>query len=474
MEQRRSESNRPANPRRRKRTKFEIFKENYLPLIIAGIAVVLILVIIVGSIVRAVQRKQVYTEASIAASEEQARIDAEAEFIINKVKEMASHYDFEGGMALIDSFSGDQADYPEMGTLYAQFEYGQSQLIPYEDYNSIPNLSFDVLLVDPGRGFADEEMGDDIEDDYITTTEFQNLLQQLYDNGYMLVHPQEMVTTGINDFGIEAYVYDPLMLPAGKKPIILTQTNVCYSLDLVDGDGDKVADQGGLGFASRMVIGADGKVDCEYIDSFGQTVAGAYDLVPILDDFVEAHPDFSYKGAKATLALSGHEGLFGYRTNREAENYYGSAVYSQQVESAKAVSKALKESGYNLACYTYGNTAYGTLEVTEIQAEMDLWSNEVKPIIGDINTFVFAQDSDINEGIIYTGDKYTALKDKGFIYYIGFCFDPNPWTVIVDEYIRQGRIEVTGDALYSDTEWFEGIFDKTLVRDDAAREGTSE
>ena len=474
MDEMQNTGNRPVNPRRRKRTKFEIFKESYLPLIIAGIALILILVIIVGSIVRAVQRKQVYTEASIAASEEQARIDAEAQDIIAKTKQMASHYDFEGAMALIDGFSGNPEDYPEMGTLYAQFEYGQSQLVPYEDYNSIPNLSFDMLVVDPGRGFADEEMGDDIEDDYITITEFQNILQQLYNNGYMLVHPQEFVTTGINDFGIEAYIAKPLMLPAGKKPIIITQTNVCYSMDLVDGDGDKVADQGGLGFASRMVIGTDGKVDCEYIDGFGQTAVGAYDLVPILDDFVDAHPDFSYKGAKATLAVSGHEGVFGYRTNSEAENYFGSAVYSQQVESAKAVAKALKESGYNLACYTYGNTAYGTLELAEIQSEMELWTNEVKPIIGSIDTFVFAQESDINEGIIYTGDKYNVLKEKGFVYYIGFCFEPEPWTVVVDEYIRQGRIAVTGDALYSDTEWFEGIFDKTLVIDTAAREGTAE
>ena len=31
----------------------------------------------------------------------------------------------------------------------------------------------------------------------------------------------------------------------------------------------------------------------------GTVSAGSYDLVPILNDFIDEHPDFSYKGAKA-------------------------------------------------------------------------------------------------------------------------------------------------------------------------------
>ena len=43
--------------RRRQKTKAEIFKETTLPLIILGIAAVLILVFIVGSVVRGIQKK---------------------------------------------------------------------------------------------------------------------------------------------------------------------------------------------------------------------------------------------------------------------------------------------------------------------------------------------------------------------------------------------------------------------------------
>ena len=101
---------------------------------------------------------------------------------------------------------------------------------------------------------------------------------------------------------------------------MLTQTNVNYNLYLVDSDGDLLADKNGGGFASKLVLDQSGKVTCEMVDSNGQTIYGAYDMIPILDEFVERHPDFSYRGAKAILALTGYNGLFGYRTNPSRSN----------------------------------------------------------------------------------------------------------------------------------------------------------
>lgn len=469
MEEYRNESRRPANPRRRKRSKFEIFKEVYLPLVIAALAAIMLLVIIIGSITRAVQRNQIAQEESIAASNEQVRIEEEAAYILSKVKQMALHYDFEGAVKLIDSFSGNKADYPEMDTLKSQYEYAYTQLVPYEDPNSIPNLSFNTLVVDPNRAFTDEELGDTMLDDYITTTEFENILQQLYDNNYILVHPGDFVTTGINDFGIQAYMTEPIMLPVGKKPIIITQTNVCYPTLLVDGDGDKVADQYGLGFANRLLVAEDGSIQAEYIDATGQTRVGAYDLVPILDAFVEEHPDFAYKGFKALLAVSGNEGVLGYRTYAAAENYFGTELYQQEVADATAVAEALKDNGYYFACYTYGDVAYGEIELSDIQADMVKFKAEVYPITGKMDSIAFAQHSDIADGIIYIGEKHQYLDEEGFLFYLGFSSDGNPWTVVVDEYIRQGRILVDGSALENHPEWFTDMFDATTVIDGYAR-----
>ena len=38
-------------------------------------------------------------------------------------------------------------------------------------------------------------------------------------------------------------------------------------------------------------------------------------MVPLIDSFVKEHPDFSYKGAKGIIALTGYNGILGYRTD---------------------------------------------------------------------------------------------------------------------------------------------------------------
>lgn len=42
-------------------------------------------------------------------------------------------------------------------------------------------------------------------------------------------------------------------------------------------------------------------------------------MVPLIDRFVEEHPDFSYRGAKGIVALTGYNGILGYRTDQSYE-----------------------------------------------------------------------------------------------------------------------------------------------------------
>ena len=63
------------------------------------------------------------------------------------------------------------------------------------------------------------------------------------------------------------------------------------------------------------------KVFSESVEKLG----GQIDFVPILEDFIAEHPDFSYQGARAILAVTGHEGVFGYRCNT---SYISSIVSS--------------------------------------------------------------------------------------------------------------------------------------------------
>ena len=99
-----------ARPRRRPKTKAEIFKESTLPLIILGVAAVLILTFIIGSITRAVQKRHIDRDASIAVSEsiaeEEARLSAEVDSIMKKAEQLAAGYAYEDAIAVINSFSG--------------------------------------------------------------------------------------------------------------------------------------------------------------------------------------------------------------------------------------------------------------------------------------------------------------------------------------------------------------------------------
>lgn len=458
-------------PRRRPKTKAELFKENTLPLIILAIAGILIVTFIIGSIVRGVQKRKIETEASIAASEsmaeEEARLSAEMAEILASADARAAVYDYDDAIALIDNFSGNIGAFPQLQEARVRYEYNKASLVPWEDPNAIVSLSFQTLVADPVRGFAHESQGNSLRQHYITVSEFQKILEELYANDYILVSLHDIAEIGTSASGTMGYRYKELYLPEGKKPIILTQTNLCYNLSLVDSDEDMIADKGGAGIASKLLLNDDGSFTCEMVDADGNLVYGAYDLIPILDDFIEAHPDFSYHGAKAVLALTGYNGLFGYRTHSAGRDLFGEDAYAKDMQSVQSIVEALKNSGYELACYTYGNRPYGVFSLSEIQADMNLWNDEVVSILGQMDIMVFAQKSDISETMLYSGEKFDYLKSLGFNYFMGFSNSGDSFTFIGDEYVRQGRILVTGENLIHHADWFNGIFNIENVLDEA-------
>ena len=65
----------------------------------------------------------------------------------------------------------------------------------------------------------------------------------------------------------------------------------------------------------------------------------------------------------------------------------------------------------------------------------------------------------------YTGDKYELLKSQGFTHYLGFCTDGTPWFTATADYVRQGRILVSGANMAYHSDWFIGIFDPHSVLD---------
>jgi len=455
----------PAAPRRRKKLSRErIIKEVYLPPAILALTLILLIAFIGGAVSRSIKENKEQQE-SLKESQlaESSALQNEANALAEEAKALAAGYNYDAAVAKLDSFSADKTQYQVIMDAYNTINSAKSQVKPIDDPASIPNLSFHCLIADPARAFIDKDYGKSYNTNYVTIDEFSKILDQLYANDYVLVDFGSFIVETVGEDGKTTYSTQAIYLPEDKKPIMLTETLVNYETFSIDSDGDGEADKGGDGFASKLLV-KDGKIVNEYVDANGNTLYGAYDLVPILENFIEEHPDFCYQGARATLAVSGEDGVFGYRIMHSVKESKGEDYYNEQVEGAKAIAQALRDRGYTIACYTYANVSYGTLSATKIQVDLDNWKKEVKPVLGDVPVLVYAKASDISADGNYEGGKYNVLKEAGFRYFISSA--NVPYAEVTVNYVRQSRIMVTGQQMTTSPDTFSKYFNAKDVLND--------
>lgn len=454
----------PNNPRRRrKKSKAQIFKEVYLPPIIACVCLILVLSFAIGSLSNFIEQRRINKDIEQSRVNEsksaESQMEEEYQRIMNSAAVLAAGYNYEDAITTLDSFSGDLKDYPEMTTRRAEYVTAQSQLVEFNNPSAIKNLSFHVLMADPARALADTGEGGlagSYNKNFVSTTEFSKILNDLYNNGYVLVDFDSFTAIN-NDVVLSKSIY----LPEGKTPFMITETMVNYFDYMIDGNGDGVADASGKGFASKLVLDSNGDIKAEYVDANGATLVGDYDLVPILESFIKEHPDFSYQGARATVAVCGYEGIFGYRINSSYAASKGSTYQEEQIAGAKTIVQALRDKGYTLACYTYGNENYGNINANQITADLQSWTSQIVPVIGEVNTFVFARESNISE--YGTGTAFNVMYTSGFRYFVSNGSEP--WAEIKSNYVRQNRLMVTGKNMAYNSSWFNGMFDCAAILD---------
>lgn len=453
----RRERRKPVSPMRR-------FKNETLPLIIMGATALMIAFFVIGSLSRLFvnikNNNQAELQASEAAENEAQRQDREAQELLDETARLAAGYDYDTAIAMLEGFTGNKAKYPEMEIRLSEYKQQKSLLVAHNDPGAIPNLSFHVLVADPARTWTNQEYGGQYNRNFVTTDEFEKILQQLYNGGYVLVDMDCFIAETVTGETV-TYSSKPLYLPDGKKPFMLTETMVNYFNYMIDGNGDGTPDKDGAGFATKLVV-QNGEVKAAMVNSTGETVVGNYDLVPILEAFIEEHPDFSYHGSRALLAVTGHEGIFGYRTNKSVIETKGQAYYDAEVAGAKEVVAALKEAGYTFASYTYANEAYGKFDATTIQKDISKWTAEVLPILGTCDTLVFAKTSDISANGDYTTSKFNVLYGAGFRYFISHTTG-DPSCKIAGNYVRQLRIMVTGTQMAHASNTYSKYFDAQSV-----------
>lgn len=456
-----------AELRRIKQAKKRKFKEVYLPAIIAGLSLVLILIFIVGSVSRGISHSQAANDAALQASKDaeaaENALDQEAKRLLAQAQALAAGYNYQEAIAVLDTFSGELTSFPELLSAKSGYSQQMTLLKEWSDPSAITNLSFHVLIADPARAFTNASYGNAYNRNFVTIGEFQQILEQLYANGYVLVDMDDVVTETTSADGTVTYSANTIYLPTDKTPIMLTETMVNYFNYMIDSDKDGVADAGGGGFASRLVVTDDGEIKAEMVNADGQTVVGDYDFVPILESFIEMHPDFSYRGARATLAVCGKEGVFGYRTGKTfyEENDLDDSGMDAEIAGATEVVQALRDKGYTIACYTYENTDYTAINATAIQNDLQKWFDEVKPILGEVDTIVFARHVDLSD--YGSGNKYNVLYSAGFRYFIGAS--TAPFAEVTSTYFHQRRLLVTGSNMAYASTTFNKYFNAMAILD---------
>lgn len=469
----------PRYVRRRKREKKRIFKEVYLPAIIAGLALLLILSFIVGSVSNALTvKKNKDSAAQVEAQQQASAADAaEVEFkrTMAQVESLVTGYDYQGAIDLLNEYlngyNGSNNTFREQAVAkQAALVNEQNQLVELKDVTTIPNLSFHVLMADASRACNKNVSGADMaglyNKNFVSVEEFSRILNQLYSSNYVLVDFDSFVYKATGVDGNDEFGAKSIYLPQGKKPVMITETMVNYFEYMVDPDKDGTLDGTGHGFANKLVLDENGDIKAAYVDANGQSLVGNYDLVPVLESFIQEHPDFVYQGARAILAVSGTEGVFGYRTNTSYVSRFGQAFYDNEVIEAKKVVAALREKGYTIASYTYSNQAYRSMTTLQIQAEVTNWTNQITPVLGEVDTMVFARASDIES---YSGTTFDVLYKSGIRYFLNSGSSPR--VDINKTFVRQTRLMVTGETLAWYSSQFTSYFDSNVVLDLTTRGG---
>ena len=456
----REEPQDPNAPRRRRRkSKAQIFKEVYLPPIIVCISLILVITFLIGSVSNAIKLKQIENEKEQMQLNESLSAAAQAEQenqrILAQAEKLAAEYNYEDAITLLDSV-GDLTEHQDLQAKRSEYVNAMSSLVEYKDPTSIPNLSFHVLIHDMSKAIQSKDFGGNYNKNFVTTGEFTKILENLYRNGYVLVDFESFVGAKTDINGNAQFEAVPIHLPADKKPVMITETMVNYFDYMIDLNDDDIPDYSG--FPSKLVLDSNGDIKAEYVDANGQTNVGNYDLVPILEDFIESHPDFSYRGARAILAVTGHEGVFGYRINSAVVANKGNDYWETQVAGAKEITNALREKGYTIACYTYKNDAYAGWSVAQISADLQSWQTQITSVIGNVDTFVFAKMSNISD---YNGAAFQTMYQSGFRYFISN--GESPMTQVNSTYVRQNRLMVTGETMQHYSSRFTGLFDCAAI-----------
>ena len=342
--------------------------------------------------------------------------------IMVQAERLAQSYDYDGAVCMIQTIQG-YGTAAELRDKIHSYETAKASCVPVNT-DEVTHVFYHTLVVDPERAFANQEVDHQAagNNQWMTTvSEFEKNTQEMYDRGYVIVGIHDLFDIATDENG--SFVFQPanIMLPPGKRAYVLSQDDLSY-YHCYDN----------YGYATKMVLNENGKPICEYIQADGTRLLGAYDLVPILDAFIEEHPDASYRGAKGVIALTGYNGILGYRTD------------SSYMDVAEDISREKKK-------WLEQHPDFD-IEKERIMRDTQKWRENVEPLVGATDIIVFAHGQDLGAWGSYdeSDAKYQYFREQG---YRIFCnVDSNRYrTLFGRDYLRQGRSNLDGYRIYNNS-----------------------
>lgn len=272
---------------------------------------------------------------------------------LQKAEILAAQYDYDKAIELLKQ-DPDYEKNEDMKQAVKKFEEIKATCVSWP-LEEVTHVFYHTMIVDTEKAFDGDYKEADYNQVMTTIDEFNKITQEMYDRGYVMVSVYDMAKVDKNG----NMTPGEILLPPGKKPFVLSQDDVSY-YHYMEGDG----------YPSKLIVDKEGKVRNEYVKDDGSISVGDYDMVPLIDRFVEKHPDFSYRGAKGIVALTGYNGILGYRTDISYEtrpddldadkvkwlDEHPDFSLEKEREEAKKVAKAMKDNGWLFASHTYMGT----------------------------------------------------------------------------------------------------------------------
>ncbi len=360
-------------------------------------------------------------------------------------------YQIDEGKAFLEALKGygiDESLDTEQKRLEEYRAFQEDGLVECNVLNTLENIYTHCLIAFPEINFASERTYRWCGDDCLTVGEFKTILNALYEKGYIIVDANLFYNEETDS------PVTKLLLPKGKKPLLLTYDDVTY-------DSRKM----GRGMVDKLILDENGRV-CTYTKHKNGTEEISYgnEIFPIIEAFCREHPDFTFRGAKGTLFFTGFDGICGYRSQSEPVDDAEAALgldRQSEVRKAKVIVEALRDEGFSFGSHSYNHHRMPKYTSSEIRWDTTHWLEEVGAIVGETKLFCWPYGGHtLGDVSLRSNADHKYLFDSGFKFFFGcgagryLANEPDNNGIFSD------RKAITGEVLY-----FYQMGNKTYLRE---------